>query len=42
MAEPGSMDITQHQQTYAGVMKLMKWALISAIVILALMGLFLT
>ncbi len=42
MAEQGSMDITQHRQTYAGVMALIKWSLIAIIIVMALMGLFLT
>ena len=43
MAEQhGSMDITQHRQTYAGVMAMTKWSIIAITITLVLMGIFLT
>ncbi len=37
----GSMDISQHQGTYNGVIALFKWSTISIIVLLILMAAFL-
>ena len=42
MAEHGSMDITQHRETYAGVMTVTKWGVILSAIVLILMGIFLT
>jgi hypothetical protein len=42
MAEHGSMDITQHRDTYAGVMTVTKWVVVVAAITLVLMGIFLT
>lgn len=36
------MDITQHRQTYAGVMTVMKWTVALAAITLILMAIFLT
>lgn len=41
MFEPGSMDITQHKDTYAGFMTMTKIGIVSCILLLVLMALFL-
>jgi len=38
---PGSMDISQHQSTYKGVVSLFKWSAGAIIVLLVLMAFFL-
>lgn len=36
------MDYAEHERTYSGFMSLMKWVVIGLVVLLALMGYFLT
>lgn len=36
------MDYAEHERTYSGFMALMKWVVIGLVVLLALMGYFLT
>jgi hypothetical protein len=38
---PGSMDISQHQGTYKGVVSLFKWSTIAIVILLILMAAFL-
>ena len=37
-----SMDYSEHERTYAGFTKLVKWSIVGLAILLALMGFFLT
>ncbi|MDQ0317562.1 aa3-type cytochrome c oxidase subunit IV [Amorphus orientalis] len=37
-----AMDYAEHERTYGGFLKVLKWGTITVVIILALMGLFLT
>jgi hypothetical protein len=37
-----SMDYNEHERTYAGFTKLLKWSIVGLVILLALMALFLT
>jgi len=37
-----SMDYSEHERTYAGFITLLKWSIASLVILLALMGFFLT
>lgn len=41
MHEPGSMNIAQHKDTYAGFMALTKFGIAACVALLVLMGIFL-
>lgn len=40
--QPGSMDISQHQRSYAGFLTFAKWALIGILLIMVFLAIFRT